>query len=148
MKQQLQRYEIDGILDSGMLEQLSEKHWLSPFPQFQTTERPDRAAAAILEGRIVLVTDHSPQVLILPSDYNSFFQTSDDWYNRFQVASYARTLRFFAAILSMIFPAVYVAVATWHTSLLPTKLVLSMAEGKAGSAVPCLGRNSADGDFL
>ena len=127
MKQQLQRYEIDGILDSGMLEQLSEKHWLSPFPQFQTTERPDRAAAAVLEGRIVLVTDHSPQVLILPSDYNSFFQTSDDWYNRFQVASYARTLRFFAAILSMIFPAVYVAVATWHTSLLPTKLVLSMA---------------------
>ena len=61
-------------LDSGMLEQLSEKHWLSPFPQFQTTERPDRAAAAVLEGRIVLVTDHSPQVLILPSDYNSFFR--------------------------------------------------------------------------
>lgn len=139
MKQQLQRYEIDGILDSGMLEQLSEKHWLSPFPQFQTTERPDRAAAAVLEGRIVLVTDHSPQVLILPSDYNSFFQTSDDWYNRFQVASYARTLRFFAAILSMIFPAVYVAVATWHTSLLPTKLVLSMAEARQGVPFPALG---------
>ena len=139
MKQQLQRYEIDGILDSGMLEQLLEKHWLSPFPQFQTTERPDRAAAAVLEGRIVLVTDHSPQVLILPSDYNSFFQTSDDWYNRFQVASYARTLRFFAAILSMIFPAVYVAVATWHTSLLPTKLVLSMAEARQGVPFPALG---------
>ena len=139
MKQQLQRYEIDGILDSGMLEQLSEKHWLSPFPQFQTTERPDRAAAAVLEGRIVLVTDHSPQVLILPSDYNSFFQTSDDWYNRFQVASYARILRFFAAILSMIFPAVYVAVATWHTSLLPTKLVLSMAEARQGVPFPALG---------
>ena len=139
MKQQLQRYEIDGILDSGMLEQLSEKHWLSPFPQFQTTERPDRAAAAVLEGRIVLVTDHSPQVLILPSDYNSFFQTSDDWYNRFQVASYARTLRFFAAILSMIFPAVYVAVATWHTSLLPTKLVRSMAEARQGVPFPALG---------
>ena len=139
MKQQLQRYEIDGILDSGMLEQLSEKHWLSPFPQFQTTERPDRAAAAVLEGRIVLVTDHSPQVLILPSDYNSFFQTSDDGYNRFQVASYARTLRFFAAILSMIFPAVYVAVATWHTSLLPTKLVLSMAEARQGVPFPALG---------
>ena len=139
MKQQLQRYEIDGILDSGMLEQLSEKHWLSPFPQFQTTERPDRAAAAVLEGRIVLVTDHSPQVLILPSDYNSFFQTRDDWYNRFQVASYARTLRFFAAILSMIFPAVYVAVATWHTSLLPTKLVLSMAEARQGVPFPALG---------
>ena len=57
IKQQMDSYEIDGILDSGMLEQLTEKHWLSPFPQYQSTERPDRAASAVLEGRVVLVTD-------------------------------------------------------------------------------------------
>ena len=139
IKDRMEQYEIDGIMDSGMLEQLLEEHWMSPFPQFQTTERPDRAASAVLEGRLILVTDHSPTVLLFPSNYNSFFQTSDDWYNRFQVASYARTLRFFAAILSMIFPAVYVAVATWHTSLLPTKLVLSMAEARQGVPFPALG---------
>ena len=43
IKERMDAYEIDGILDSGMLEQLTEKHWLSPFPQFQATERPDRA---------------------------------------------------------------------------------------------------------
>ena len=77
IRERMDAYEIDGILDSGMLEQLTEKHWLSPFPQFQATERPDRAASAVLEGRVVLVTDHSPTVLVFPSDYNSFFQTSD-----------------------------------------------------------------------
>ena len=54
IRERMDAYEIDGILDSGMLEQLTEKHWLSPFPQFQATERPDRAASAVLEGRVVL----------------------------------------------------------------------------------------------
>lgn len=139
IRSRMDAYEIDGILDSGMLEQMTEKHWLSPFPQFQSTERPDRAASAVLEGRVVLVTDHSPTVLIFPSDYNSFFQTSDDWYNRFEIASFARTLRFFAAILAMSFPAIYVAVTTWHTSLLPTNLVLSMAKAREGVPFPSLG---------
>ncbi len=139
IKERMDAYEIDGILDSGMLEQLTEKHWLSPFPQFQSTERPDRAASAVLEGRVVLVTDHSPTALIFPSDYNSFFQTSDDWYNRFEIATFARMLRFFAAILAMSFPAIYVAVTTWHTSLLPTNLVLSMAAARQGVPFPSLG---------
>ena len=139
IRERMDAYEIDGILDSGMLEQLTEKHWLSPFPQFQATERPDRAASAVLEGRVVLVTDHSPTVLIFPSDYNSFFQTSDDWYNRFETATFARLLRFFAAILAMSFPAIYVAVTTWHTSLLPTNLILSMAEARQGVPFPSLG---------
>ena len=139
IRERLDAYEIDGILDSGMLEQLVEKHWLSPFPQFQSTERPDRAAAAVLEGRVVLVVDHSPTVLIFPSDYNSFFQTSDDWYNRFEAASFARILRFFAAILAMSFPAIYVAVTSWHTSLLPTNLILSMAAAREGVPFPSLG---------
>lgn len=139
IKKRMEAYEIDGIFDSGMLEQLTEKHWFSPFPQFQSTERPDRAASAVLEGRVVLVCDNSPTVLIFPSDYNSFFQTSDDWYNRFEVASFARILRFFAAIFAMSLPALYVALTTWHTSLLPTNLILSMAKARQGVPFPSLG---------
>lgn len=147
IKDRMEQYEIDGIMDSGMLEQLLEEHWMSPFPQFQTTERPDRAASAVLEGRLILVTDHSPTVLLFPSNYNSFFQTSDDWYNRFETASFARMIRFLAAIMAMCFPAVYVAATTWHTSLLPTKLVLSMARpGQEYHFV--VGRNSSDGNFI
>lgn len=139
IKERMDAYEIDGILDSGQLEQLTDKHWLSPFPQFQSTERPDLAASAILEGRIVLITDHSPTVLIFPTDYNCFFQTSDDWYNHFEIASFGRLLRFFAAILAMSFPALYIAMTTWHTSLLPTNLILSMAAAREGVPFPSLG---------
>lgn len=66
------------MMDSGVIEQLSEERWLSPFPQFQTTLRPDRAAMCLLEGRVILLCDNSPVALILPTDYNSFIQTSDD----------------------------------------------------------------------
>ena len=51
IEERLEGFEIDGVLDSGVIEQLSEEKWYSPFPQFQTTERPDRAAMSILDGR-------------------------------------------------------------------------------------------------
>ena len=70
IEKRLQDFTIDGILDSGMLEQLAEKKWYSPFPQFQTTQRPDRAAMAVLEGRVIVMCDNSPIGLILPTDYN------------------------------------------------------------------------------
>lgn len=63
----LEGFEIDGVLDSGVIEQLTEEKWYSPFPQFQTTERPDRAAMAVLEGRVVVLSDNSPVGLILPT---------------------------------------------------------------------------------
>ena len=78
MEKRFERFEIDGVLDSGMLEQLSEEKWYSPFPQFQTTERPDKAAMALLDGRVVVLSDNSPVGLILPTDYNSFIKTTDD----------------------------------------------------------------------
>lgn len=87
------------MLDSGVIEQLTEEKWYSPFPQFQTTERPDRAAMAVLEGRVVVLSDNSPVGLILPTDYNSFIKTSDDYYNRWEIASFGRLLRYVASFL-------------------------------------------------
>ena len=128
----LDTFEIDGILDSGMIEQLAERHWSSPFPQFQTTERPDRAVHALLEGRIVLLCDNSPLVLILPTDYDSFLQTSDDYYNRFEIVSLERIIRYLAAFFALSLPGLYLAVINFHTSLLPTTLLLTFAQARAG----------------
>ena len=128
----LDRFEIDGILDSGMLEQLAERHWCSPFPQFQTTERPDRAVHALLEGRIVLLCDNSPLALILPTDFSSFLQTSDDYYNRFGIVSLERIIRYLAVFFALSLPGLYLAVINFHTSLLPTNLLLTFAQARAG----------------
>lgn len=128
----LSGFEIDGIQDSGMIEQLTESNWASPFPQFQTTERPDRAVHALLEGRIVLLCDNSPLVLILPTDCNSFLQTSDDYYNRPQIASLERVIRYLAVFFALSLPGLYLAVINYHTSLLPTSLLLTFAQARAG----------------
>ena len=130
------QFEIDQIADSGVLEQFAEKKWYSPFPEFQTTQRPDRAAMAVLEGRVVVLCDNSPIALILPTDFNSFLKTTDDYYNRFEAASFARIIRYVSAFLAMTLPGLYLAVTNFHTQILPTSLLLSFWEARIGCPFP------------
>lgn len=136
IENRLKSFEIDGVMDSGIIEQLAEEKWYSPFPQFQTTERPDRAAMALLDGRAVVLSDNSPVGLILPTDYNSFIQTSDDYYNRFEIASFGRLIRYAASFFAMTLPGFYLAVTNFHTQILPTSLLLAFAEARAGVPFP------------
>ena len=138
IEKRLQEFEIDGALDSGIIEQLTERRKYSPFPQFQTTQRPDRAAMAILEGRIVLLSDNSPVALILPTTYNTFIQTSDDYYSRWEIASFTRVLRYVASFLAMVLPGLYLAVTNFHTQILPTDLMLSLAAARQGVPFPAM----------
>jgi len=138
IEERLQSFEIDGVLDSGILEQLAEKDWYSPFPQFQTTERVDRASMALLEGRVVVLSDNSPVGLILPTDYNSFIKTSDDYYNRWEIATFARMIRYVASFFALTLPGFYLAMTNFHTQILPTSLLLSFAEARAGVPFPAV----------
>ena len=135
-KRRITEYEIDGILDSGVVEQLAEEKWYSPFPQFQSTRRPDRAAMSILEGKVVVLVDNSPIALLLPTDVNSFLKTTDDYYNRFYMASFARLLRYAAAFFALTLPGLYIAMTNFHTQILPTPLLLSFWEARMGVPFP------------
>jgi len=126
--------DIDGLMDSGCLEQLMEKEWLSPFPQAQLTERPDKASSSILEGRIAIVVDNSPFVILLPVTLNTFFQASEDYYARWQVMSIARFMRFVGALMAVALPGLYVAIAVFHPSMIPLLMISRLAE--ASQAVP------------
>lgn len=136
IEKRLTDFEIDGIFDSGNLEQLIEKEWYSPFPQFQATERPDKAASALLEGRIVLVVDNAPTVLIMPATLNCFFQAADDYYNRWGIVCFVRLLRYAAAFIAMILPGFYIGVACFHPEILPMQLELSFAAARSGVPFP------------
>ena len=138
VKKDLSSFEIDGILDGGMVEQLIEKKWYSPFPTLQSTQRPDKAASAIMEGRVVILFDNSPECLIAPATFNTFFQAADDYYSRFMVAGFARILRYIAAVLAIGFPGFYVAVSTFHNQVLPTDLVLKIAQSREMVPFPIL----------
>ena len=132
----LTAYDIDGVMDSGVLEQLAEDSWLSPFPQFQSTRRPDRAAMEVLNGKVVVLVDNSPIALLLPTDVNSFLKTSDDYYNRFYVATFARLIRYVAAFFALTLPGLYLAVTNFHTQILPTPLLLSFWQARSGVPFP------------
>ena len=134
VEKRLESIEIDGISDSGCVEQLIEESWLSPFPQAQLTERPDKAAASILEGRVAIIVDNSPFVMIVPATLNTFFQASEDYYSRWQVMSITRFMRFVGAFMAISLPALYVAIALFHPSMIPILMVNRLAE--SSQAVP------------
>lgn len=136
IRRRLKDFEIDGIYDSGMLVHLLEEKWYSPFPQVQTTERPDKASSALLEGRVVLVVDNSPEVVILPTTFQTFFQASDDYYNRFAVGTFARLLRYLAAWLTILLPGMYVAVTCYYPQVLPTEFLLAIVGERSDVTFP------------
>ena len=130
VERRLKSIDVDSILDSGYVEQYIEDSWKSPFPQVQMTERPDKAAASILEGRIVIIVDNSPFVLIVPVTLNSFFQASEDYYDRWHIASFVRVIRYVAAFFAVALPGFYLATVVYHPSMIPMILTLRMAEAR------------------
>ena len=130
--------DIDAIIESGYIEQLIEDDYMSPFPQISVTERPDEVAASLYEGRVAILVDNSPFALIVPTTLNSLFQSPEDYYDRWYVASILRFIRYMASILSMVLPAAYIAVTSFHPGILPAKLVISMAAARQGIPFPVL----------
>ncbi len=136
IRTRLSKYEIDAILDSGYIEQLIEDDWLSPFPQIQSTQRPDKVASAVLEGRAAIIVDNSPFVLIVPGTLNSFFQASEDYYQRWAIMSFTRILRYLVSFFALALPGIYIALLNFHPTMIPTSLAVSLAAARAGIAFP------------
>ncbi|WP_425270917.1 spore germination protein [Paenibacillus ferrarius] len=128
--------DIDGIIDIGYLEQFIEDNHLSPFPQIQNTERPDKAVANLLEGRVILLVDGSPFALILPTVFSQFYQTVEDYSERFLLVSFIRLARLVALIFSLIFPSLYVALISFNPELIPTEFAVAVSGGRAGVPFP------------
>lgn len=131
VKERLEQYTLDGITDSGVEQQLLSDCPRMLFPQLQSTVRPALAAEELLEGRAVLIVDNSPEVLLLPTVYQNFFQTADDRYVNFLVAGFFRMLRYGASLFSMFFPGAYVLAASYENQLIPTELFLTIQRAEA-----------------
>jgi spore germination protein len=138
VKHRIKKITIDDVQESGYVEQLIEDDFLSPFPQVQSTERPDRVLAALMEGRIAILLDGTPFVLIVPVTFSMLLQSPEDYYERWMVGSLIRMLRYFSAFVSLFTPAIYIAFISFHQGLIPTKLIFSMAATREGVPFPPL----------
>ncbi|RCX23763.1 spore germination protein [Fontibacillus phaseoli] len=132
----IQNIDIDDPIESGYIEQLIEDNVLSPFQQLQNTERPDRVIAGLLEGRAAILLDGTPFALVLPVTFSMLLQSPEDYYERWIPGSFIRFLRFFAALLALLAPALYISFISFHPGLIPTKLALSIIETRQGVPFP------------
>lgn len=132
----LKKIEIDSILESGYIEKLIEDNWRTPFPQIQTTERPERVAGAVYEGRIGIIVDNTPFALIIPTTFNSLMQSPEDYNERFLIGNAIRILRYVAMFLSLFLPAIYIAMTSYHPGMIPTELALYIAGSRDGVPFP------------
>jgi len=128
--------EVDSILETGCIEQYIEDHPYSPFPQIQYTERPDKVVAYLLEGRVVIMVDGSPNCLIVPTVFIQFLQSPEDYYSRILMSTALRWVRFIGVFAAVTLPALYIAVTTFHQEMIPTNLALSISGAREGVPFP------------
>jgi len=139
VRQRLQSImRTDGILESGNIEGLIEDSPHSPFPQIEHTERPDKAVAHLLEGKVIIITDNSPFVLTVPTLFLQFIQASDDYYERYFFGSFIRLVRIPALLIALFLPSVYVALITYHQEMIPFTLILALDVAREGVPFPAL----------
>ena len=128
--------DVDSILDSSCIEQYIEDSPFSVFPQMQYTERPDKVASSLLEGRVALVVDGSPDVILLPLMFVQLLQSPEDYYTRLAPGTFMRWIRYMGLLIAILFPSLYVAVTSYHPEMLPLNLLLSIAAAREGVPFP------------
>lgn len=132
----LNNIDNDEVLYAESIEEFIKDSPLSMFKTVGNTERPDVAAAKLLEGRIVIVIDGTPFVVTLPYIFQEYFQSADDYSNNIIFSSFNRILRMTAFFLGVSVPALYIAVTTYHQELIPTSLLLSISTAREGIPFP------------
>lgn len=138
LQKRLETVKIDTVLDSAMLVQYIDDSRWSIFPQYLTTERPDSAVSKLTSGRVVGVVDQSPSVFVAPTTFFEFFNSPDDYYQRWAIGSFTRILRFVALLITLFFTALYVAVTTFHYEMVPEAMLVPLAESRERVPFPPL----------
>lgn len=138
IKVRIEEVKTDGLLESGQLEEFIQDETVTVFPQFLNTERPDVVIGNLLEGRVGIIINGTPFVLIAPAQFIQFFQSSEDYYMRYDISTFLRLLRFSVFIISLIAPSIYIALTTFHQAMIPTTLLFGIAAQREGVPFPAI----------
>lgn len=138
VRNRLSGIQIDGVLESGYIEEFITDSPYSPFPQVQNTERPDVVIGSILEGKVAILTDGTPIALVVPMTFWAGLQASEDYYERSIAATPLRWLRILFTAVSLFLPSMYVSLVSYDHPILPTSLLLSIASSQRMSPFPAI----------
>ncbi|OPX85004.1 MAG: Spore germination protein B1 [Pelotomaculum sp. PtaB.Bin013] len=138
VKKRIESIKTDFIVDSGVLEEFIQDNPYNLNPTILATERPDRVASSIVEGRVAIIVDGSPFVLIVPATMYEMMQTGEDVYSRWQLGTFIRYLRALAFYLAFLAPGVYLSIVLFHHEMIPTELLLAIAGNREKVPFPSL----------
>ncbi|WP_274364394.1 spore germination protein [Paenibacillus thermotolerans] len=138
VKRRLSSIDIDDIEGSGPIEHWISDSAMSPFPQILSTERPDRVSSSLLQGRIAVIVDGTPFQIVMPLTLAAAFQSPEDYYQNWLIATLIRLLRLTAAFFATFLPALYIALVEYHHGMIPSKLAFSIAGSREGVPFPAV----------
>lgn len=138
VKRRINAIEIDYIIDIGELEQLIEDKTYLVDPLILSTERPDKVASNLVEGRVAIMLEGSPNVLIVPAILSDFTHSSEDTYIRHPYAMLLRFFRLPSIFLAVFLPGLYIAITTFHQEMIPTDLLFAIAGTREKVPFPML----------
>lgn len=138
VREKLEKINIDGIIDSGYIKELLSSKKQDFFPTIIATERPDQVSMALLEGKIAIIVDNSPYVLIIPCFLIDLFHTTDDYYQKPINISFIRFIRLIAFLVAIFVPAYYIAVTTHNHDALSLDLLINFAAQRDMVPFPAL----------
>lgn len=126
VRRRLNMIETDYVYSSADIEMLLETKTFFPITRTLKTERPDRAASMLAEGKVIVIVQGSPYVLVLPTTAVDLIEASEDNYVRVPEANFMRIIRIAGLALSLFLPGIFVAVLLYHREILPTDLLLTI----------------------
>ena len=138
VKYRLNNLDIDSLLSTGELEQLIEDNEGFGIPQVLSTERPDKCAKYLLQGRVVVLINGNPYALIMPATIQDFLFSPEDTNLRPLFANFLRVIRLLATLITLLLPGVYMAITSFHQELLPTELLFSILSARENVPFPII----------
>ncbi|WP_071393624.1 spore germination protein [Bacillus tuaregi] len=136
VRQRIKGIEFDEITDSSYIVQMICDNQNSPFPQLLDTERPDRVAAILAEGKVAVMVNGSPHALIAPTTLVEFFSSFEDYYLNWILSSFFRLIRLFAVAFSILVTPIYVATLSYHYELIPQDLLSALVASRRAIPFP------------
>ena len=136
VRYRINNLSVDYLISSGQLEQLIQDSPESLFPQMVATERPDKVSNFLLEGRVVIVVNGSPYVLVAPGVFVDFITSPEDLNLKYQFSNLEKIIRLLAIFLSLLLPGIYIAVTNYHQELILTELLFTIAAARESVPFP------------
>ncbi len=137
IKNRIEKIDIDGILDSTYIKEIIEDDH-SAFPTIETTERPDNASLYLLDGKVCIMVENSPFLLVIPTFFSDLFHASEDHYQSHINVSFTRIIRYIAFAFAIFLPAFYIAVTTYNHETIPVTLLTNFEAQREGVPFPAI----------